>query len=83
MGIQDRDYIRMGQRSKSGMGSLRFISFNSWLIIINVAVFLVDGLLLGGATRPVMTFDSVPTQTSHSPKLMSAMPQSVPRTPAR
>ena len=39
MSIYDREYIRMGPRSKSGLGSLRFISFNSWIIIINVVVF--------------------------------------------
>src|SRR5438093_186961 len=48
MGIYDREYVRMGPRSKSGMGSLRFISFNSWIIIINVAVFFLDGVFLSG-----------------------------------
>lgn len=42
MGIYDREYIRVGPRSTSGMGGLRFISFNTWLILINAAVFLVQ-----------------------------------------
>ncbi len=54
MGIYDREYVRMGPRSKSGLGSLRFISFNSWIIILNVAVFLLDGLLGGGARQSVL-----------------------------
>lgn len=58
MGIYDREYVRMGPRSKSGMGSLRFISFNSWLIILNVAVFLIDGML-GAAARPVIVAQDV------------------------
>ena len=45
MGIYDREYIRMGPRSRSGLGSIQFISFNSWIIILNVAVFLVDPML--------------------------------------
>ncbi len=47
MSIYDREYIRVGPRSKSGLGSLRFISFNSWIIIINVLVFLADAALSG------------------------------------
>jgi membrane associated rhomboid family serine protease len=54
MGIYDREYVRMGPRSKSGMGSLRFISFNSWIIILNVAVFVIDGLFLSGARQSVL-----------------------------
>lgn len=46
MGIHDRDYVRMGPRSQSGLGALRFVSFNTWLIIINVAVFLLNNVLL-------------------------------------
>lgn len=42
MGIYDREYIRMGPRSRSGLGGLRFVSFNTWLIVLNVAVFALD-----------------------------------------
>ncbi len=42
MSIYDREYIRVGPRSKSGLGSLRFISFNSWIILLNVIVFVAD-----------------------------------------
>src|SRR4051812_37498936 len=49
MGIYDREYVRVGPTSKSGLGSLRLISVNSWIIIINVAVFLLDVLTAGSA----------------------------------
>lgn len=52
MGIYDREYVRVGPRSPSGLGSLRFISFNSWLIIANVAVFVLN-LLSAAAPVPV------------------------------
>lgn len=47
MGIYDREYVRVGPRSQSGLGSLRFISINVWIIIINFAVFVVDQGLQG------------------------------------
>jgi membrane associated rhomboid family serine protease len=50
MSIYDREYIRVGPRSRSGLGTLRFISFNSWLIILNVLVFAAD---VATSTRPV------------------------------
>jgi membrane associated rhomboid family serine protease len=53
MGIYDREYVRVGPRSKSGLGSIRFISFNSWLIIINVLVFVAD-MTLGRYPVPVV-----------------------------
>jgi membrane associated rhomboid family serine protease len=45
MGIYDREYVRMGPRSRSGLGKIQFISFNSWIIILNIAVFVVDPML--------------------------------------
>ncbi|MFN0011345.1 MAG: rhomboid family intramembrane serine protease [Phycisphaerales bacterium] len=46
MALSDRDYVRSGPaRTSSGMGRLRFLSFNTWLIVINVAVFVLTGLL--------------------------------------
>lgn len=45
MGIYDRDYVRVGPQSRSGLGSVRFVSVNTWLILINVAVFVLGGLL--------------------------------------
>lgn len=41
MGIYDREYIRMGPRSKSGLGRMGALSVNSWIIIINVVVHLL------------------------------------------
>jgi membrane associated rhomboid family serine protease len=46
MGIYDRDYYRQPQQSNP-FGGMRFWSVNSWLIAINVAVFVLD-LILGG-----------------------------------
>jgi membrane associated rhomboid family serine protease len=53
MGIYDRQYVRVGPHSRSGLGSLRFLSFNSWLIIINVAVFIL-GAMTAGQVVPVI-----------------------------
>ncbi len=50
MGIYDRQYVRVGPRSGSGLGSLRFVSVNSWIIIVNVAVFVLSVLTLQIAT---------------------------------
>jgi membrane associated rhomboid family serine protease len=47
MGIHDRDYLRVGQRSTSGLGNLRLVGVNTWLIVINVAVFLIANVALG------------------------------------
>ena len=46
MGLYDRDYIR--QPSSSGVGTVRLWSITTWLIVINVAVFLIEALM----TRP-------------------------------
>ena len=40
MGIYDREYIRGGPRSSSGFGAVRMWSVNTWIIVINVAVFV-------------------------------------------
>lgn len=51
MGIADRDYARarIDPRGRSRrIGRLGFVSVNTWLIGINVAVFLVANVLLGG-----------------------------------
>lgn len=55
MGISDRDYARNPGRQRGasagrmllGGGSLRLLSFNAWLIIINVLVFFA-GIALSG-----------------------------------
>ena len=43
MGIYDRDYIR--ERPRSGFGAFSFWSVSTWLIVINVGVFVADGVL--------------------------------------
>lgn len=60
MGLYDRDYARpdsprRGVRRASGLPPFRFWSFNTWLIVINVAVFVVDALL--GARGVVVNSD--------------------------
>src|SRR6185436_4262157 len=59
MSIYDREYIRVGPRSSSGLGSLRFISFNSWIIIINILVFVAD-LVTSPYAIPVAVDGTVP-----------------------
>lgn len=44
MGLADRTYSRDVYRPRSGIGSMRLLSFNAWLIIINVAIFLFDAI---------------------------------------
>jgi membrane associated rhomboid family serine protease len=43
MGFNDRDYSR--SRTSGGFGSFNALSVTTWLIAINVAVFVLDGLL--------------------------------------
>jgi len=43
MGIYDRDYQRESARD-GGMLALRMLSFNTWLIVINAAVFILMAL---------------------------------------
>ena len=45
MPTHERNFIRVGPRASSGFGNLRFISFNTWLIIVNVAVFVINAIL--------------------------------------
>lgn len=56
MGIYDREYIKVGPRSRSGLGGLQVVSFNTWLIILNVVVFVLSNVFLprvpGGTVWP-------------------------------
>ena len=46
MGIYDRDYYRDDSaRSGSRFGTMQMWSITTWLIVINVAVFLIDGVM--------------------------------------
>lgn len=55
MGIYDREYIRGGSHSSSGFGSFRMWSVNTWIIAINIAVFVIDAILVGsGVTIPTV-----------------------------
>jgi membrane associated rhomboid family serine protease len=50
MGIYDRDYVRRepprpGSYGTGGVRSMRMWSVNTWLIVICVAVFVIDGVL--------------------------------------
>ncbi len=49
MGLYDRDYYR--KPSMGGVGAVRVWSFTTWLIVINIAVFVVDGFLGGRVFR--------------------------------
>lgn len=56
MGLSDRDYARQPPR-RSAFGRLPPMSVNTWLIIINVAIFFVGALFLSAPKfyRPVET----------------------------
>ena len=45
MGIADRDYLRSPSSPTTTFGSARMWSCNTWLIIVNVAVFVLDNIL--------------------------------------
>jgi membrane associated rhomboid family serine protease len=47
MALSDRHYLRVGPGSGSGLGRFGALSVNTWIIIINVAVFLIDPMLAG------------------------------------
>jgi membrane associated rhomboid family serine protease len=47
MGLYDRDYHRADPAGGSGLGGLRALSVNTWIIVINVLVFVIQSL-----TRP-------------------------------
>lgn len=46
MGISDRDYA-YESRGRFGVGRLNALSANTWIIVVNVAVHLVSGRLMG------------------------------------
>lgn len=59
MGIHDRDYIRVKRRSyDDGRVSPMGWTFTTWLIVVNVAIFFIDGLLLGGALARFGNFNT-------------------------
>lgn len=55
MGLDDRDYARFGPRSPSGLGNVRVVSVNTWLIVINIAVFILNNVLFHAVQVPVNT----------------------------
>jgi membrane associated rhomboid family serine protease len=48
MGLYDRDYMYDAPTRRSPVGVMRMWSFTIWLIVINVAVFLLDHFLAAG-----------------------------------
>lgn len=56
MGIYDRDYVRGDRRSARGLGGLGFISFNTWLIVLNVAIFFLGNAMAGSPAMQRQTF---------------------------
>ncbi len=49
MGLSDRDYARAtpsAPRPRAGVGRMRVLSVNTWIIIVNIAVFLVGAALV-------------------------------------
>lgn len=92
MGIYDREYVRVGRRSKAGVGAFRMWSVNTWLIAINVAVFVIDAILgsshvslrtdmgtvyLTGATSQQIAHAVVTPATTASHSLAGAMAELV------
>ena len=55
MGLYDRDYYRNDPRSS--FGSIQIQSITIWLIIINVAVFILDAILKRAGQPSAPVFD--------------------------
>jgi membrane associated rhomboid family serine protease len=58
MGIYDRDYYRAAP-PRGGFGMFSIGSVTAWLIIVNVAVFLIDALLYNQAVRAAFGEDAL------------------------
>lgn len=56
MGIHDRDYYRDGP-PRAGFGYFSAWSVTTWLIVINIAVYLLDGLLRGAKQSAIDPYD--------------------------
>lgn len=66
MGIADRDYVRSKPRP-AGVGSVRVVSVNTWLIVINVAVFVLNNFVFQGVPW------DVPQQRQYLPGVSSTL----------
>lgn len=53
MSTHHRQRIAVGPRSPTGLGSVRVLSVNTWLIIINIAVFVLNNVVLSQRAWPV------------------------------
>lgn len=87
MGIYDRDYYGKGRGGGGGsygggggfgLGGFRFMSFNGWLIIINVAIFML-GVFLAPTARPVLVDWDVRDNAVAPVRHVEAPPQRLPR----
>lgn len=87
MGIYDRDYARAGARPGAAAGGfvqgrLRRLTFVHWLIIVNVAVFVLDALLgARGVLIPVHMGDFF--RPDADPTRMQLLVQHPPERPPR
>jgi membrane associated rhomboid family serine protease len=67
MGIYDRDYYRQ-PTPRGGFGSFSMLSVTTWLIAINVGVFIIDALLLN------QSLSEFPREVQRQLKAMSVGP---------
>lgn len=77
MGIYDREYVRVGRRSGTGLGSLGLISINSWIILLNIAVFVIDPFLARFASPVLVRQDIDPAMRGRA-LLIERQPQQRP-----
>ena len=62
MGVQDRDYYRT--RPPSGIGAVRVWSLTTWLILINIAVFVLDAFILRTQRSSARSYEDYHSQVS-------------------
>jgi membrane associated rhomboid family serine protease len=73
MGIHDRDYIRTKRVGYDGPSTPLGWPFNTWLIVANVAVFLIDGLFLRGLLSRIGNFNTAAAFFMQTPSGQTVM----------
>lgn len=84
MALADRDYARStpAARSSHATGRLRMLSVTGWLIIINVAVFLLNNIVLGGVLHRVEAGTLWRAEATPAQKARARIDRSITKSPS-